>query len=106
MSETISGRSALWIAIVAAIVATAVWASVAMAAGGSTSSGASASTPQTYSDGPHAMFAASGGTHAAGDCPNMGGDNGGGGGSSTTPSTTPSAPTTPSTQDGSSNPSL
>jgi hypothetical protein len=43
-------------------------------------------------------YAATGGTHAKGDCPNMGGDSGSGGNSTT--------PSTPSTQNGSSNPGL
>jgi hypothetical protein len=100
MSKTTTSRPSLWIALAAVIVAAAVWATVAMAAGGSASSGASSSP--VYA-GPHSMFAAAGGSHTAGDCPNMGNDNGGG--SSTTPST-PGAPSTPSTQEGSSNPGL
>ena len=103
MSETKSSRPSFWFAVVAVLVAATVWATVAMAAGGSGSSGTS-SAP-VYDAGPHSMFAASGGSHSSGDCPNMGGDSGSGG-SSTTPSTTPSAPTTPSTQNGSSNPGL
>ena len=88
-----------------ALIAAAVWATVAMAAGGS-SSGTSTSSPAASYDGPHAMFAASGGSNSQGDCPNMGDDNGGsGGGSSTTPSTTTPS-TAPSTQDGSSNSGL
>jgi len=90
MTKTSSRRPSLWFAVLAVFVAAAVWATVAMAAGGSGSSSTS-STP-VYA-GPHTMFAASGGTHAAGDCPNMGGSNGG-------------SSTTPSTQGGSSNSGL
>jgi hypothetical protein len=100
MSETTTGssRPSLWFAVLAAFVAAAVWATVAMAAGGSGSSGTS--PPPASFGGPKAMYAASG-SHAKGDCPNMGGSSGGG---STTPSAP--APSTPSTQDGSSNPAL
>jgi hypothetical protein len=97
MSETSSSRPALWFVLLAALVAAAVWATVAMAAGGSGSSGTSSQVP--LYDGPHAMFAADDNGHARGDCPNMGSDNGGSGGGSTTPSS-------PSTQDGSSSPSF
>lgn len=105
MSEVKSTRPSLWFAVAAVLVAAAVWATVAMAAGGSSSNGTSTGAPAATYDGPHAMFAASGGSQSQGDCPNMGNDNGGSGGSSTTPSTTPST-TTPSTQDGSSNSGL
>lgn len=99
MSETrSSSRPSLWFAVVAVIAAAAVWATVAMAAGGSNSSGVSSSPVASY-DGPHSMFAADG-EHPSGDCPNMGGDSGGSSGGGST------APTTPSTQDGSANPSL
>jgi hypothetical protein len=93
MSETRSGRPALWIAVLAVLVAAAIWATVAMAAGGSRSSG-SGSPAASFAASP--MYAATGGSNAQGDCPNMGGS---GGGNSTTPST-------PSTQNGSSNPGL
>ena len=105
MSEAKSTRPSLWFAVAAVLVAAAVWATVAMAAGSSSSNGTSTGSPAATYDGPHAMFAASGGSQSQGDCPNMGNDNGGSGGSSTTPSTTPST-TTPSTQDGSSNSGL
>ena len=94
-----SGRPTLWFAVLTAFVAAAVWATVAMAAGGSGSSGASPPAAP-HGGGPHAMYAVSG-SHAHGDCPNMGDDSGGG---STTPSAP--APATPSTQDGSSNSAL
>jgi hypothetical protein len=101
MSETSSRRPSLWFALAAAVVAAAVWATVAMAAGGSGSSGTG--SPVASYDGAHSMYAADG-SNTQGDCPNMGGSGGGG-------STTPSTPTTPnssspSTQDGSSNPAL
>jgi len=105
MSEAKFTRPSLWFAVAAVLVAAAVWATVAMAAGGSSSNGTSTGSPAATYDGQHAMFAASGGSQSQGDCPNMGNDNGGSGGSSTTPSTTPST-TTPSTQDGSSNSGL
>jgi hypothetical protein len=104
MSEATSTRPSLWFAVAAVLVAAAVWATVAMAAGGSSSNGTSTGSPAATYDGPHAMFAASGGSQSQGDCPNMGND-GGSGGSPTAPSTTPST-TTPSTQDGSSNSGL
>ena len=108
MSETKSLRPSLWFAVAAVVVAAAVWATVAMASSGGSGSGSngvpSPVASYDYGGPPPGMFAADG-KHAAGDCPNMGGDSGGSGGSggSTTPDTTPS---TPSTQDGSSNPSL
>ena len=106
MNEAKSTRPSFWFAVAAVLVAAAVWATVAMAAGGSSSNGTSTGSPAATYDGPHAMFAASGGSQSQGDCPNMGDDNGGsGGGSSTTPSTTTPS-TTPSTQDGSSNSGL
>jgi len=92
MSETSSSRPSLWFAVLAVAVAAAVWATVAMAAG-SAGSKASSSPPAAFGGQP--MYAASGGTHSQGDCPNMGSGSGG----STTPST-------PSTQNGSSNPGL
>jgi hypothetical protein len=94
MSETSSSRPSLWFAVLAVAVAAAVWATVAMAAG-SAGSKASSSPPAAFGGQP--MYAASGGTHSQGDCPNMGSGSGSGG--STTPST-------PSTQNGSSNPGL
>ena len=73
-----------------------------MAAGGSGSStGSTGSTPpDAMYAGPHSPYTADG--MARGDCPEDGANGGGG---STTPDTAP-APSTPSQQDGSSNPSL
>jgi hypothetical protein len=115
MSETSSARPTLWFAVAAVVVAAAVWATVAMAASNGsgsdpTSNGAPSPVASYDFGGPphHSMYAADG-DQANGDCPNMGGDDGGsGGGGSTTPSTpeTTPAPSAPSTQDGSSNPSL
>jgi hypothetical protein len=106
MSETRSIRPSLLFAVAAVVVAAAVWATVAMAASGGSGSGSNgAPSPVASYDygGPPAMFAADG-DHAAGDCPNMGGDSGGSGGSGGSGDST--TPSTPSTQDGSSNPSL
>jgi hypothetical protein len=98
MSETRFIRPSLWVALLAAFVAAAVWATVALASGGSGSGSSGTGSPVVSYDRPHAMYAASGGSNAAGDCPNMGGSSGS--------STTPSAPSTPSTENGSSNPAL
>jgi hypothetical protein len=87
--ETTPSSHILWFAVLAALVATGVWATVAMAAGGSGSSGTGNSSPPAA----YAPYAADDGT-AADDCPNMGGGSGG------------LAPTAPSQQDGSSNPTL
>src|SRR5262245_27244263 len=105
MSETSSRRPILWLVVVAALVAAAVWATVAMAAGGSGSSGTGSPAPSF--GGPRSTVAADDGP-ADRDCPHMGGRGGGSGGDSTTPSTpdTTPAPSAPSTQDGSSSPSF
>jgi len=109
MEESSSSRPNLWFAVVAVLVAATVWAAVAMASGGSSApSDTSSPTPSipSYAD-PQPAFAADDGPHGHGNCP----DEGDGGGGSTTPSTpstpgTTPAPSTPSPQDGSSNPGL
>ena len=79
MSETSSDRPSLWFGVLAALGAAAIWATVAMAAGGSGSSGTG--SPAASSDAPPAMYAADGAAPSD-DCPNMGD-----GGGSTTPAT-------------------
>ena len=104
MSETSPTRPSLWFVVVAVLVAAAVWATVALAAGGGASGSSGTSPTPSYTD-PQSLFAASEGRH--GDRrlsahgrrrrPST---------TPSTPSTTPSAPSTPSTEGGSSNPGL
>ncbi len=97
------GRSVVLFAVLAALVVAGIWATVAMAAGGSASSGSSNSNSSNSSSPPAAYspYAADGIANGD-DCPDH---QGGGGGGSTTPNSAP-APSAPSQQDGSSNPSL
>lgn len=110
-----SRRPAAWWVFAAVIAAAAIWATVAMASGGSTGTAGSAGSdwsnvPAASTVDPQGLFLADDGAATGDDCPGHGGGsdgNGGSGGSTTPPG--PSAPTTPSTptpQDGSSNPGL
>lgn len=94
----------LWTAIIVALAAATIWAGMAFGAGSGSSGSSSTPTPPSYSGSgdPFAVMSSTADDHSSADCPNMGGESGDDQG--TAPNGGGSA--TPSTSDGSDEPTL